>query len=462
MTATAATRDGSGTPVEHWDAPFASRPVDATVTVPGSKSLTNRYLVLAALAEGPSRLRAPLHSRDSALMIDALRQLGATITEVPGDGDFGPDLEVVPLPAAAEASLTRIDCGLAGTVMRFVPPLAALRNGTSVFDGDPHARKRPMGTIIEALKALGVAVASEDGSAPSSLPFTVEGKGSVRGGHLVIDASSSSQFVSALLLVGARFDEGLHLEHVGKPVPSLDHINMTVAVLRGAGVSVDNSVPNHWVVAPGPIRAFDQRIEQDLSNAGPFLAAALASKGTVRIPNWPAETQQVGDLWRDILAKMGADVTLADGVLTVTGGEEIKGGTFADTSELAPTVAALCALATGPSRLTGIAHLRGHETDRLAALVTEINRLGGDAEETSDGLVIRPARLHAGVVRSYADHRMATAGAILGLAVEGVQVEDIATTAKTMPDFPQLWAGMLAQDAAAASGPEEPSGGAAH
>ncbi|VXB23054.1 3-phosphoshikimate 1-carboxyvinyltransferase [Arthrobacter sp. 8AJ] len=462
MTAAAATRDTSGTPVQHWAAPFASRPVNATVSVPGSKSLTNRYLVLAALADGPSRLRAPLHSRDSALMIEALRQLGATITEVPGDGSFGPDLEVVPLAAAAAPSATRIDCGLAGTVMRFVPPLAALRNGASVFDGDPHARKRPMGTIIEALKALGVAVSAEDGTAPSSLPFVVESTGAVRGGHLVIDASASSQFVSALLLVGARFDEGLHLEHVGKPVPSLDHINMTVAVLRGAGVSVDDSVPNHWVVAPGPIRAFDQRIEQDLSNAGPFLAAALASRGTVRIPNWPLETQQVGDLWRGILARMGATVTLADGVLTVTGGPEIKGGDFADTSELAPTVAALCALAMGPSRLSGIAHLRGHETDRLAALVAEINRLGGDAEETSDGLVIRPARLHAGVVHSYADHRMATAGAILGLAVDGVQVEDIATTAKTMPDFPQLWANMLAQDAAGAPGPEGRGSGAEH
>jgi 3-phosphoshikimate 1-carboxyvinyltransferase len=467
MTAEAATRDDSGTPVPHWPAPFASRPVDATITVPGSKSLTNRYLVLAALADGPSRLRAPLHSRDSALMIEALRQLGATITEVPGDGAFGPDLEVVPLGQdAAAAPLTRIDCGLAGTVMRFVPPLAALRNGSSVFDGDPHARKRPMGTIIEALKALGVAVSAEDGGAPASLPFVVEGTGEVRGGHLVIDASASSQFVSALLLVGARFTEGLHLEHVGKPVPSLDHINMTVAVLRGAGVVVDDSVPNHWVVEPGPIRAFDQRIEQDLSNAGPFLAAALASGGTVRIPGWPEQTQQVGDLWRSILADMGATVTLADGVLTVTGGKDIKGADFADTSELAPTVAALCALATGPSRLTGIAHLRGHETDRLAALVTEINRLGGDAEETSDGLVIRPARLHAGVVHSYADHRMATAGAILGLAVEGVQVEDIATTAKTMPDFPRLWADMLAQGAAsqeeADGGLEGSSGGPAH
>jgi 3-phosphoshikimate 1-carboxyvinyltransferase len=448
--------------VPNWRAPFASRPINATVTVPGSKSLTNRFLVLAALADGPSRLRAPLHSRDSALMINALRQLGATITEVPGEGAFGPDLEVTPLSQAAPSARTHIDCGLAGTVMRFVPPLAALRNGVSVFDGDPHARKRPMGTIIEALKALGVALTADDGGTPSSLPFTVEGTGEVRGGHLVIDASASSQFVSALLLVGARFTDGLHLEHVGKPVPSLDHINMTVAVLRGVGVSVDDSVPNHWVVAPGPIRAFDQRIEQDLSNAGPFLAAALASGGTVRIPDWPAGTTQVGDLWRSILADMGADVSLADGVLTVIGGPEIKGADFAETSELAPTVAALCALASGPSRLTGIAHLRGHETDRLAALVTEINRLGGDAEETSDGLVIRPAKLHAGVVHSYADHRMATAGAILGLVVPGIEVQDIATTAKTMPEFPQMWANMLAQGTAADDATEGSSGGTQH
>ncbi len=455
MPGTPATQtDDSGTSTASalplWPAPFASHPVDATVTVPGSKSLTNRYLVLAALANGPCRLRAPLHSRDSALMVDALRRLGATITEVPGDGQYGPDLEVTPIDPAAAASETAIDCGLAGTVMRFVPPLAALRNGASVFDGDPHARQRPMGTIIEALRTLGVEVSAMDGQAPSSLPFKVSGTGSVRGGHLVIDASASSQFVSALLLVGARFEEGLHLEHVGKPVPSLDHINMTVAVLRGVGVQVDDSVPNHWRVSPGAIQAFDERIEQDLSNAGPFLAAALATKGTVRIPNWPANTTQVGDLWRNILATMGATVTLENGTLTVTGGSEILGADFDETSELAPTVAALCALATSPSRLTGIAHLRGHETDRLAALVAEINRLGGDAEETSDGLVIRPAALHAGVVHSYADHRMATAGAILGLAVEGVQVEDIATTSKTMPEFPHIWTSMLSAGPAGA------------
>jgi 3-phosphoshikimate 1-carboxyvinyltransferase len=392
-------------------------------------------------------------------MIEALRQLGATITEVPGDGAYGPDLDITPIAPDAAAADTSIDCGLAGTVMRFVPPVAALHRGRSAFDGDPHARNRPMGTIIEALTGLGVAVSAPDGGPASSLPFSVQGTGEVRGGHLVIDASASSQFVSALLLAGARFTEGLHLEHVGKPVPSLDHINMTVAVLRGVGVAVDDSVPNHWVISPGPIRAFDQRIEQDLSNAGPFLAAALATRGTVRIPNWPAGTTQVGDLWRGILATMGATVTLEHGTLIVSGGPEIKGGDFDETSELAPTVAALCALATGPSRLSGIAHLRGHETDRLAALVAEINRLGGDAEETADGLIIRPAKLHGGVVHSYADHRMATAGAILGLAVPDVEVEDIATTAKTMPGFPQLWGAMLSQ---ASTADKDAAGGTQH
>jgi 3-phosphoshikimate 1-carboxyvinyltransferase len=432
---------------EPWPAPFAPRPVDATVTVPGSKSLTNRYLVLAALAEGPSVLRAPLHSRDSALMVAALRSLGASVDEVPGDGDFGPDLHITPIPLneSRDAGAVSIDCGLAGTVMRFVPPLAALCRGEIAFDGDPHARLRPMGPVIDALESLGVALSAPDGGTPASLPFTLHASGSVRGGHVVVDASGSSQFVSALLLAGARFDEGLHLEHVGKPVPSSDHIAMTVAVLRDLGVDVDDSVPNHWIVKPGPIRAFDVRIEQDLSNAGPFLAAALVTRGTVRVPNWPEHTTQVGDAWRHILPRLGAQVTLNGGTLTVRGGERITGADLADTSELAPTVAALCALADSPSRLTGIAHLRGHETDRLAALVAEITGLGGDAEETEDGLIIRPARLHGGVVSSYADHRMATAGAIWGLAVEGVAVDDIGTTSKTMPEFPQMWARMLAQ-----------------
>ncbi|WP_186760194.1 3-phosphoshikimate 1-carboxyvinyltransferase [Arthrobacter alpinus] len=423
-----------------WPAPFAATPLDATVTIPASKSLTNRYLVLAAVADGVCRLRAPLASRDSDLMIQALRALGAGIQEVPGSGPV-PDLVVTPIPAGhcVDAS---VDCGLAGTVMRFVPPLAALLSGEVTFDGDPAARVRPMAPIVAALAGLGVKVS--DG-ADGLMPFTVHGTGTVRGGHVAIDAGGSSQFVSAILLVAARFTQGLHLEHTGESVPSVDHISMTVQVLRSLGVTVDDSTPKHWIVAPGPIAAFDVVLEQDLSNAGPFLAAALASRGTVRIPNWPLNTTQVGDKWREILPQFGATVSLDDGVLTVTGGPEILGVDIADTSELAPSTAALCALATGPSRLRGIAHLRGHETDRLAALVAEINALGGNAVETPDGLIINPAPLHGGVFHSYEDHRMATAGAIIGLAVPGVTVEDIATTAKTMPAFPQMWADMVAQ-----------------
>lgn len=423
-----------------WPAPTPAQPVNAAVQVPGSKSLTNRYLVLAALADGPSRLRAPLHSRDSALMIQALRSLGAQITEVPGAGPFGPDLLVEPIPAGA-AGDAEVDCGLAGTVMRFVPPLAALREGSTSFDGDPHARQRPMGPTIEALRGLGIAV--DDGGS-GSLPFRVTGTGTVPGGRVEIDAGASSQFVSALLLTGARFGAGLHLVHRGESVPSLDHIAMTVQVLRETGVEVDNSVPNEWMVAPGAIRAFDVVIEPDLSNAGPFLAAALATGGTVRIPGWPATTTQVGDKWREILPQMGADAELADGVLTITGRGRIRGGVFADTSELAPTVAALCALADSPSVLTGIAHLRGHETDRLAALRAEINGLGGSVTETQDGLRIEPAPLHGGTFGTYADHRMATAGAIIGLAVPGVVIEDIAATSKTMPDFARMWTDLAA------------------
>ena len=431
----------------YWPAPFSPTPLDATVTIPASKSLTNRYLVLAAIADGESRLRAPLQSRDSDLMIGALRAMGAKITEVPGSGTV-PDLVITPIPAgfcAPDGGTISIDCGLAGTVMRFVPPLAALVSGAVRFDGDPAALVRPMGPIVVALEGLGVRV--QDGG-DGFLPFTVHGKGFLEGGHVQVDAGGSSQFISAMLLVAPRFAKGLHLEHIGTSVPSVDHISMTVQILRSMGVVVDDATANHWIVQPGPIAAFDVTLEQDLSNAGPFLAAALATGGTVRIPNWPSNTTQVGDKWREILPQFGATVILADGVLTVTAGPEIRGVDISDTSELAPSTAAICALATTPSRLRGISHLRGHETDRLAALVAEINALGGNAKETEDGLIINPAPLRGGVFHSYHDHRMATAGAIIGLAVPGVEVENIGTTAKTMPNFPSMWAAMVSQTAA--------------
>ncbi|MCU1525085.1 MAG: aroA [Microbacteriaceae bacterium] len=437
-----------------WPAPVASAPLAAVMTLPGSKSLTNRELVLSALAEGPSTLRRPLHSRDTALMIQALRSLGTVIEEVHGDGDYGPDLLVTPGELSGG---NQIDCGLAGTVMRFLPPVAALALGPVAFDGDESARKRPMRTTVDSLRALGVEV-NDDGR--GKLPFSLYGMGSVRGGELEIDASGSSQFVSGLLLAAARFDEGLILRHTGLHLPSLAHIEMTIATLARRGVVVQNPEPGVWVVPAGPIAGIEVDIEPDLSNAGPFLAAAVVAGGSVTITGWPAETTQVGAELAGILHDMGAEVEYVEtggghGDLTVTGTGAVHGIRLDNASELAPTIAALAALADGESVLTGIAHLRGHETDRLAALATEINALGGDVTETDDGLVIRPRPMHGGLWHSYEDHRMATAGAIIGLAVPGVEIDDIATTAKTLPQFPQLWLGSVLQADSAAADPLE-------
>ncbi|MFI6868761.1 3-phosphoshikimate 1-carboxyvinyltransferase [Nocardia sp. NPDC050406] len=422
-----------------WPAPHVDAPVHATVTLPGSKSITNRALILAALADQPSTLTGALRSRDTDLMINALRALGVGIE---GDGD------TVTVTPAAQLSSATVDCGLAGTVMRFLPPVAALARGDVAFDGDEQARIRPLSTILDALRSLGVDI---DGDA---LPFVVHGTGTLRGGPVTIDASGSSQFVSGLLLSAARFEQGVTVHHQGAPLPSMPHIEMTVQMLRQADVRVeapeDPRKPQVWTVSPGPIRAVDWEIEPDLSNATPFLAAAAVTGGAVSIPHWPRYTTQPGDVIREILVRMGAEATFYDSVLTVRGPERLAGIDIDlhDVGELTPTVAALAALADSPSRLRGIAHLRGHETDRLAALSTEINRLGGKVTETEDGLIIDPTPLSGGTWHSYADHRMATAGAILGLAVPGIEIEDIGTTAKTLPNFVKLWEGMLSESGA--------------
>ena len=415
--------------VDPWPVPRAAGPVAATLTLPGSKSLTNRALLLAALADGPSVVRRALRSRDTLLMAAALTSLGAAIDTDPDDWEVRPG--AFDRPAA-------IDCGLAGTVMRFVPPVAALSTAAVTFDGDPHMRRRPVGEVLAALRQLGISV---DDGGRGALPFTVAGAGSVRGGTVVVDASASSQFVSALLLAGARYDDGVDVRHVGKPVPSLPHIEMTVAMLRAHGVAVDDADANRWAVAPGPVRPVDHTIEPDLSNAAPFVAMAAITGGSVVVRDWPRVTTQAGDALREILARMGCEVGFTAEGLLVRGTGALHGVDLDlhDVGELTPAVAALCALADSPSHLRGIAHIRGHETDRLAALATELGRLGADVTERDDGLDLRPARLHGGVFRTYADHRMAHAGVILGSAVDDVAVENIATTAKTFPDFAAFW-----------------------
>jgi 3-phosphoshikimate 1-carboxyvinyltransferase len=419
-----------------WPAPRPDGPVHATVTLPGSKSLTNRALVLAALSDGPSVVRRALRSRDTELMAAALTSLGCSVQT---DGD---DWKVT--PGAPHAPAT-VDCGLAGTVMRFVPPVAALADGPVVFDGDPHARTRPMREVLEALRGLGVTVEDEDRGA---LPFTVLGAGRVRGGTVTIDASASSQFISALLLAGARYDQGVDVRHDGKPVPSLPHIEMTIDQLRRHGVEVDDAEPNRWRVLPGDVHAIDVPVEPDLSNAAPFVAAALVTRGRVTVRDWPRATTQAGDALRDVIAMMGGTAELDDDGLTVSADGPLVGIDYDlhDVGELTPAVAALCVLATTPSHLRGVAHIRGHETDRLHALATELNGLGGHVTETEDGLTIRPSPLNGGVFRTYADHRMAQAGVILGLGVDGVRVQDVGTTAKTFPDFAGTWSRFLGAD----------------
>lgn len=389
--------------------------------------MTNRALVLAALAPGTSRLTGWLRARDTQLMLDALQALGVT-----AEGDLL-------ITGGALTGPANIDCGLAGTVMRFLPPVAALASGDVRFTGDAQAAARPLAPMLQALRTLGARV---DGD---GLPFTVQGTGALRGGPVQLDASASSQFVSGLLLSGARMDRGLDLHHVGPPLPSAPHVEMTVAMLAQAGVTVEGS-GDQWHVDPGTVQPTTWEIEPDLSNAGPFLAAAMVTGSTVTVPGWPAHTTQAGDYWRELLPRLGATLT---GDLTISGPDGYDGFDvdLRAVGELTPTIAALAACAQSPSRLRGIGHLRGHETDRLAAIATELSRLGVTVEQTEDGLHIDPAGRHprtAETLQTYADHRMATMAAILALRVEGLRIADPATTAKTMPDFVQRWEGMLA------------------
>jgi 3-phosphoshikimate 1-carboxyvinyltransferase len=400
------------------------------VTIPGSKSVTNRALILASLATSPSTIRKPLISRDSELMSAGLSALGISIT---GSDEAW---QITPAPLRGPA---RVDVGNAGTVMRFLPPLAAFAQGDVSFDGDPRSYERPLGPVIKALEELGIEI---DHGGRYSLPMVIKARGKVKGGALTIDASASSQFLSALLLVAPSMEEGITVTHRGGALPSMPHIEMTVAMLRdfGADVTVDPAAQT-WSVKAGALHGKDLVIEPDLSNASPFLSIAMVCGGSITISDWPRATTQPGDQLRDIFTQMGATVELNDDGLTLTGGSSIHGIDIDlhDVGELTPSIAALAALADSPSHLRGIGHLRLHETDRLAALTREINSLGGNVVEEETALHITPAPLHAGVFHTYEDHRLATAGAVIGLVTPGIEVENVATTRKTLPDFPGLW-----------------------
>ena len=416
-----------------WAAPHrGNSPVSATLTIPGSKSVTNRALILAALCDSPSILRRPLHSRDSALMIAGLKAIGVGI-----ETDENGDLTITPGELYGPAG---VDVGNAGTVMRFLPPVAAMAKGIIHFDGDARSHERPLAPVIKALESLGVSI--EHGSR-YSLPMTINANGRLKGGTVEVDATLSSQFISALLLVAPATLEGITVKHIGTSLPSLPHIEMTIAMLREKGVEVIVG-DNQWIVKPAVMHGSDQVIEPDLSNAAPFMGAAMISGGTVVIRDWPHSTTQPGDELRSIFTQMGARVEFRGSDLAITG-DQIHGIDIDlhDVGELTPSIAALCVFADSPSYLRGIAHLRTHETDRLTALATEINNLGGEVIEEPSALRIIPKPLHAGVFHTYDDHRLATAGAMIGLRIPGIEVENIETTRKTLPDFPGAWAELL-------------------
>jgi 3-phosphoshikimate 1-carboxyvinyltransferase len=277
------------------------------------------------------------------------------------------------------------------------------------------------------------------------LPFSIVSEGEIVGGELEIDASESSQFISALILVGAKFKNGITIKHVGENLPSLPHIQMTIAMLKEVGVTTNQIDKTIWKIDNQEIKSKDWKIEPDLSNAGPFLAAAMVTNGEVRIKDWPAQTTQAGNAWIEILTLMGADIQLSSNDLILKNNSEIKGIKYnlQDVGELTPVLVAISLFANSKSEFSGISHLRGHETDRLAALVENINSIGGDAKETQDGLIITPKELHGGIWKAFDDHRMATAGAVIGLKVKDIYVDDIATTSKTLPNFEKMWHKMV-------------------
>lgn len=420
-----------------WPAPTCDNAISKVIEIPGSKSLTNRWLLLASIAATPSRINLPLRARDTELMANAIRSLGSSV-EVDGE-------DWVVTPGELTGS-TEIDCGLAGTVMRFVPPVAVLANGSVRFDGDPRARVRPMSAIISALRDLGAQISDDD---RGTLPFTIFGKGFLPGGEVSLDASSSSQFISALLLAGARYDQGITVTHSGGVLPSLPHIEMTISALAHAGIAVAQNLIDArnatWRVSPQVPQGFSITVEPDLSNAAAFVAAALVTNGSVTIKNWPEKTTQAGNALVELIPAMGGAVQRIGSDLKFTGTGKISGldADLHEVGELTPVIAALCALAESPSQLRGIGHLRGHETDRLAALTNEINKLGGQVTETADGLSINPKQLHGGIFETYEDHRMAMAGAVLGLRVKDLRIENIDTTSKTLPEFASMWLEMV-------------------
>lgn len=402
-------------------------PIDATISVPGSKSLTNRALILAAMADGVSTLHGALVADDTEAMAGAMRALGAEITLDPVE------TTVVGFGAAPRPGPRTIDARLSGTTARFVLPLLALGHGPYVLDGDEPLRDRPMGPTIDALRRLGAEV--DDGDRPGHLPVIVSA-GSVRGDGVAVDGQTSSQFTSGLLLSGASLAEGISIDLVGSVV-SRPYLDMTIEVLRAFGVEAGIEGERRLWVRSGGLRATDYAIEPDASAASYFLAATAICGGEVRIRGLGERSIQGDAKVAAVFDLMGAQVSIDNGSTTLRSTRTLSGidVDLTDMPDMAQTIAATAPFADGPTTVRGVEVIRGHETDRIAAIVTEMRRCGITAEEHADGFTIHPGTPQPARIETYRDHRMAMSFALLGLRTPGIEIADPGCVAKTFPQF---------------------------
>ncbi len=402
-------------------------PIDATVALPGSKSITNRALVCAALADGTSVLRGVLHADDTVAMVEALRTLGVEVTGT-GHGELT-------VTGTTERRAGVVDARQSGTTARFLLPLLALGEGTSSLDGDAQLRDRPMGPTFDALRAAGVRIEEQAGA--GRLPVTVAGP--LRAAALEVPGDVSSQFLTGLLLVGPATADGLEVT-VTTELISRPYVDMTVTVMEAFGAVVDRAEVGgreSWHVSPERYRATGYDIEPDASAASYAWAAAVVTGGRVTVPGLHRGSLQ-GDVgFADVLGQMGAQVTWHDDAVTVAAGEGLRGVDvdMAHISDTVPTLAVVAALAEGTTTIRGVGFIRDKESDRIAAPVAELRRCGVDAEGTDDGLVIRPGPLRPATFETYRDHRMAMAFALLGLAAPGMAISDPGCVAKTFPGY---------------------------
>ena len=408
----------------------ATGPLDATVEVPGSKSLTNRALVAAGLARGPSTITGALQADDTEAMVGCLCSLGI---DVLADWDAA-EVTVTGCDGEPPSTDAELDARLSGTTSRFVLPVAALGSGRYTVDGAPPLRQRPFGPTVAALRDLGAHVDEPGG--PGLLPLVVSG-GPVAGGEVSLPGDASSQFVSGLLLAAPAMRDGL-VVHVPTALVSQPYVDMTVEVMRAFGAVVDRPADATWIVAPTGYDGIRYAVEPDASAASYCFAAAAICGGSVTVPGLTRSSNQGDVAFVDVLERMGAEVTHGADHLTVTGTGELRGIELdmADLSDTAQTLAAVAVFADGPTRVTGIGFIRAKETDRIGAVVTELQRCGIDAEEEADGFVVHPGEPRPAVVQTYDDHRMAMSFALLGLRVDGIEIADPDVVGKT---FPRYW-----------------------